>query len=71
MTQRTLEKMDRAIKALEIARDSYGKVLIQAKTLAEIQATNRDWGRFIDLVCEVKKFRDELETAIYLKEKQG
>ena len=71
MTQKTIEKFDRAIKALETAKNSFCSELIHAKTMDEIRQANEDWTKLVDLVCAVKKFRDDLETKIYLNEKQG
>lgn len=69
MTQRTLEKLNRAVKALEIAKNSLMQE-VSYETQEKIDAWDKEWERMMHILWDAKKFADEAETQIYLANKE-
>ena len=69
MTQRTLEKLDRALKSLDIVTNSFCKDIVEAPNAEERAKLNKEYDKYLDLLTDLTALRNKAESALYLAKK--
>ena len=70
MTQRTLDKMERAMKALNDAYKSFAKDVTLCKDKTERDEFFKEYNKFIDLMKNYRAIISKVETDLYLQEQR-
>jgi len=70
MTQRTLEKMERAMAALKVAEKSFCKDVTDCKTKEERDRFFSEYRKLVDMMADFRSIIGKVETEVYLKEQK-